>query len=393
MQRLIVLLIFLTASVWLGLTIVNHPGYLFIVTQPWMVQMPLWFALLTLFIVFGLFYILIDCIDRLQFWWFRVKNWFKLRREQKSYSKTQHGLSLLIEGQWNKAEKLLIQGAEKAADPLINFLGAARAAHELKAYDRRDKYIQRAYMLAPDAELAIGLTQAELEVEQDQLESAIGTLNRLRQLSPRHPRVLQLLEKVYVRLGDWQHLRQILPEMRKAKILTPEQAALFEKNIYCEILQKAGGKSRDELNKAWNDMPRATRQNPEVITAYIKQLLSFGNESDAEELICKTLKYQWVPELVKIYSTFSFDNLNRQLVVGGAWLKAYGDKPETLLFLGKICAQVQLWGKAKDYFRRCLELGPNPEAVLAYGKLLTQLGENEQAMREYQEVLDEMASA
>lgn len=391
MQRLVVLLIFLTASVWLGLTIVNHPGYLFIVTQPWMVQMPLWFALLALFVLFGLFYLLVDSIDRLQFWWFRVKNWFKMRRTQKSYSKTQHGLSLLIEGQWSRAEKLLMQGADQASDPLINYLGAARAAHELKAYERCEKYIQRAYKIAPHSELAIGITQAELELRQDQLERAAGTLDRLRKLSSRHPRVLELCEKVYVRLGDWEKLRELLPDMRKAKVLSPQQIELFEKNIYCEILQAASGKSRDELNRVWNDIPRTTRQNVDVITAYVKQLLTFGNEKEAKEQILKTLKCKWAAELVTIYSTFTFENLNKQLVIGAAWLTSYGEKPEILLFLGKVCVQVQLWGKAKDYFKRCLQQGPNPGAALAYGKLLVELGENDQAMQQYQNVLGELS--
>ena len=57
MQRLIVVLLFLVVSVWFGLDVVNHPGYLLLVYQPWMVQMPLWFALLSLFILFGLFFI------------------------------------------------------------------------------------------------------------------------------------------------------------------------------------------------------------------------------------------------------------------------------------------------------------------------------------------------
>src|SRR3990167_2504880 len=108
MLRLIIWLIILVASVWFGLAILRHPGYLFLVYQPWMVQMPLWFALISLILIFGLFYLLISSIDRLQFLLFRIQNWFRFRREHKLYSKTQHGLALLIEGQWRKAEKLLL---------------------------------------------------------------------------------------------------------------------------------------------------------------------------------------------------------------------------------------------------------------------------------------------
>ena len=391
MRRLLTLLLFLTASVMLGLTIVRHPGYLFIVSKPWQIQMPLWFASTALFIVFVLFYLFVDSVDRLEFWWFRVKNWFRLRREHKSYSKTQHGLALLIEERWQKAERMLLQGADQAVEPLMNYLGAARAAQAQHAFERRDKYLRKAYQIAPQAELAIGLTQAELELEQDQLEQAAATLHRLREISRRHPRVLKMQEKVYIRLADWQSLRLLLPDLRKAKVLTAEQAMQFEKNIYCEMLRTAGTKDRAELARLWADMPRSARKNPDIVLVYVQQLLSFGELAEAEQIIQKTLKLSWQPELMKIYSKFNFDNLNRQLIIAGAWLKIYGEKPEILLFLGKTCAQIQLWGKAKDYFEKCLAQGPNPEAALEYGRLLERLGDNADAVQSYREVLKELA--
>ncbi|RDI38372.1 heme biosynthesis HemY N-terminal domain-containing protein [Aquicella lusitana] len=404
MRRLILFLLFLIASVWVGIKLIHNPGYLLMVYQPWMIQMPLWFALLSLIIVFILFYLLIDSIDRLQFLWFRMKNWLRLRREHRSYSKTQQGLVKLIEGRWKKAENLLLSGATQSLEPLMNYLGAAKAAHELGAYDRRDRYIQKAYHLAPEADLAIGLTQAELALAQDQLEQAQATLNHLRQLSPHHPRILQLLEKVYVRLADWQNLLALLPALRKAKVLNAEQAVLFEKNIYCEILQAAYPKTRAELRAIWDNVPKAMKKNPDVVCAYVKGLLLEQNRFQAntlpdeetarevEELIRRTLKYQWQPELAHLYGTLPFTNLNRQLVIAGAWLKLYGQKPELLLLLGKLCTQVQLWGKAKDYFQKCLNLSPNADASLAYGKLLEQLGETEEAMQKYREGLVQLAS-
>jgi HemY protein len=392
MRRLFIILFFLAVSVWVGLTIVRHPGYLFIVSKPVMIQMPLWFACIALFLIFGLFYMLIDSIDRMQFWWFRVKNWLRIRREHKSYSKTQHGLALLIEGRWAKAERLLLQGADQGVEPLMNYLGAARAAQELKAFDRRDKYLRKAHQVTPSAELAIGLTQAELEIEQDQLDRAAATLGRLRALSKRHPRVLRLLEKVYVRLADWENLRSLLPELRKAKVLNAEQTLHFEKNLYCEMLRVAGTKDRAMLDRLWNDLPRSARKNPEIVLVYVRQLISFGDQTEAEEWIRYALKYNWQPELVTIYSTFTFENLNRQLVIGGAWLKMYGPHAETLLFLGKLCVQIQLWGKAKDYFEKCLAQGPSPEAALEYGKLLEQLGDRDAAVIQYRDVLKALAA-
>lgn len=391
MLRLLVFLIFLVVSVWAGIFFINHPGFVFLVFQPWMVQMPVWFAVISLIIAFFLFYLLISSFDRVQFWCYRIKNWLRFRREQRSYSKTQHGLALLIEGRFKKAERLLISGANQSVEPLMNYLGAARAAQEQGAMERRDQYIKTAYEIAPTAEFAIGITQAELEIEQQHYEQAAATLNRLRDASPRHPRVLRLLEKAYVHLGDWQHLQAILPSLRKAKVLNSQQTEWFEKNLYCELLRAASTKSLEAVRQVWDDMPRSARKNPDVVCAYVLQLQRFKTifnlDKEIEELIRQTLKHAWQPRLALIYGLLTYPNVNRQLVVAGAWLKAYGQKPELLLTLGRLCVRAQLWGKAKDYFERCLAQGPNPAAYLEYGKLLEHLGENEDALQKYKDGL------
>lgn len=392
MLRLIMFLLFLILSVCAGIFFIQHPGYLLLAFQPWVVQMPLWLAFLLFIFFLALFYLLIISIDRIHFWWFRLKNWWHYRREHKLYSKTQHGLMLLIEGRWKKAENLLLKGVNQSLYPLMNYLGAAKAAQEQKAFIRRDAYLQKAYDVAPDAKLTIGLTQAELEFANDQLAKATATLNHLRQLSPRHPQVLKLLEKVYVRLSDWQNLQLLLPALRKAKVLNAEQAEQFAKNLYSEILRSSTHKNLNELQQIWLAMPRAMRKNPEVVTEYVQQLTRFPATNEMENLIRKTLKYNWQPALATMYGNLPFTNLNRQLVIVGAWQKTYGPQPELLLLLGKLCARLQLWGKAKDYFAKCLELNPNLEATLEYGKLLEHLGETDRALQVYQEELKRLAT-
>lgn len=383
MRKLIFILLILIASVWLAVVIMQHPGYILITYQPWLIQMPVWFAILATLLIFVLFYLLITSADRLQFLWFRIKNWFRLNREHRSYSETQHGLAMLIEAKWDKAEKALLKGINQSFDPLINYLGAARATHELAAYARRDGYIKNAYHLAPHATLAIGLTEAEFQFEQGNLESALILLQNLYSKNPRHPRILKLLEKIYIRLADWKSLEALLPNLYKAKVFNKAESERFEKHIYAQMLYAAQHRSREELAVIWNHLPRRAKHYPEVVLAYVKQLLRFNENAEIETLIRKTLKSYWQGELVKIYANLPFTQLSKQLVVVGAWLKHHGERAETLYALGCICARTQLWGKAKDYFERCLALGPFPEAALRYGQLLEQLGDGLQAAEIY----------
>lgn len=389
MLQLIIFLCFLIFSVWFGVEVVNHPGYLLLVYQPWLVQMPLWFALLSTIIIFALFYIIINVADRLQFFSFKIKNYFRFRREQKSYSKTQHGFSALIEGRYKQAEQLLLAGVNQTVEPLINYLGAARAAHEQTSFDRRDLYLRKAYEVAPHDYLAIALTQAELEMSQHQFEQAAATLHHLREKAPRHHQVLKLMEKVYVHLGDWQGLLKLLPSLRKEKILTQDELEQFEKNLYSKMLQRGSPHEIDALHSLWETIPRNIKKNPDVIDAYVRQLKSFPDTNkEVENLIRQALKKNWQPNLVNCYGELPFTNLNRQLIIADAWLKMYGSRPELLLLLGKLCVQVQLWGKAKDYFEKCIDQYPDcADAYLEYGKLLEQLNEPMLALQKYKQGL------
>lgn len=382
MWRLIVILLVLIGSVLIGIAAMGHPGFLVIVYEPWTIEVPLWFAFVVLLLGFFLFYIVLDFIDWLQFSGYRLKNWFRYRKEHKLYTKTHNGLIALIEGRYSQAETLLIAGAEQSQEPLINFLSAAKAAHKQRAYDRRDAYIQKAYNVAPHARIAVGLIRAELQVEQDQLEQAVVTLDNLRELAPRHPEVLRLLEKVYVRLGDWKSLLNLLPSLQKAKILTAEQVDQFEKNIYCERLQQT--KEQSEIEALWNNIPKKNKKNPEVVLAYVLQLQRFPNTTQTiEDLIRKILKTKWHGGLVRVYGTLAFPDIRRQLVIGAAWQKMYGVHAELLLTLGRLCIKAQLWGKARDYFERSLALAPDPETFLEYGRLLERLAENDDAKEAY----------
>lgn len=387
MRRLVILLLFLVVSVWLGLNVLRHPGYVFVVYQPWMVQMPLWVVIIASILLFGTFYALLDSIDRIQFAWYRFKNWLQWRREHKAYSKTQHGLALLIEGRFAKAERLLLAGVKNTIDPLMNYLGAAKAAQALQAIDKRDQYLREAHRVAPDAELAIGLTKAELQLEQHQLEQAAATLNRLLALSPRHPRVLSLAEKVYVRLGDWKALQALLPKLRKYRVLSATQVSLFEKNIACILLAQPLSTSLKDIQTCYESFPRALKKNPEVILAYAHALNARGETDTVVLLVRRVLKTRYEPSLVTLYTQHPVEDVNRELVIVGAWLKSYGPQPELLLCLGKLCVQAQLWGKAKDYFNQCLSMGPNKAAALAYGKLLEQLGDGAAATAVYRNAL------
>ena len=61
--------------------------------------------------------------------------------------------------------------------------------------------------------------------------------------------------------------------------------------------------------------------------------------------------------------------------------------PALLLTVGRLCAQNQLWGKARDYLERSLFLAPNPETYAELGQLMDQLGQHQKRDEYYKKGL------
>jgi HemY protein len=390
MRRFIVILLIFILSVFLGLKIAQDPGFAFFSYQQWSVEMPLWFAGLLLLMFFFAAYLLVRLFDSVDFSLYRWKNWLRWRRKSKSYSKTNRGLLELIEGNWSLAENYLLEGIPQSDAPLVNYLAAAKAAQQQGAYDKRDSYIRKAHDIAPHAELAVGLTQAQLLFEQGQLEQALATLGHLRSIAPKNKMVLKLLERLYVHLGDWHELLALLPSLRKAKLINLEQNQIFEKKIYCELLKSAKDKNEGlvGLQVTWNTLPRKLQKDPKMMIVYAELMLPYPEAAiDVESMLSKIIKLGWDEEAVRLYGLLVTPTPAKQLAKAEHWLKTYPNQAVLMLALGRLCMRCPLWGKARSYYESSLKLQASQATYIEYGKLLESLGEQAAAVQSYRDGL------
>jgi HemY protein len=290
----------------------------------------------------------------------------------------------MIEGNWAHAERDLLEGIPQSDAPLVNYLAAAKAAHERGAFEKRDAYLRNAQAIAPHSEIAIGITHATLLINQGQILQAQAILDQLRSQAPKQKVVLKLLERVYIHQADWQAMLKLLPNLRKTKIITPEDNHNFEKRIYLELFNATTNKSLENIQELWNSMPRKLRQEPLVIGAYVKQLLRYPETAvTQEEILNKAIKSYWDLHLVKLYGLVVSPDSVKQLAKAERWLKEHPDQPILFLTLGRLSMRCQLWGKARTYLETSLKLEPTSETFAEYGKLLEFLGDETAAARNY----------
>lgn len=383
MKLLSLLLISLVAAVALGLLLTRDTGYVLIGYGAWTLETTLSLLVFALLAGFAAVYMLLRFLVGLKRAPQRLRHWEQRRKALRARNALNRGLIELAEGDWMAAEKRLVRHAADSDSPLLNYLAAARAAQQQGAHERRDHYLRLAHQGMPDADIAVGLTQAELQIAHRQMEQALATLTHLRTLAPRHAHVLKMLMRLYERLNDWEHLRDLLPELRKRKVLDEAAAERLEIRLHGELLaQAARGGDAEALRDAWNRVPRRLLHNPDLVFAYANQLKALGEHDEAEAQLRAALKKQWDGRLVDLYGRLPGDAA-RQLAAAEEWLRQHERDPVLLQTLGRLAMRASLWGKAREYLVASTGIAPTVEGYQLLGSLSEQLRDAEGATDYY----------
>lgn len=388
MKLLFATLIVLIGAVVFALFAKQDPGYIIINYRDWRIETSLILILAATLLSFIVLYYFIRFIINTRRIPRLLRNWKQQRSLRKARNATTQGLMALAEGNWENAEKHLVKYITASETPVINYLNAARAAQKQGATDRRDYYLHKANETFPKADIAIALTQAELQINQGQMEQALATLTNLQGNAPKNTSVQKLLMKLYIELHDWQRLVELLPKLNKRHLISQDESQELELRSHTEILMRAADESDlKNLNATWQRVPKHLRLQESLIRAYIRGLVKYGAVSDAEVLLYHSLNKKWDDSLAYIYGIIDSSDLTRQLSRAEAWLKKYSNNPTLLLTAGRLCMRNNLWGKARQYLEASVSMGVHPEAYKELGNLLEHMGETEEAKEYYRKGL------
>ena len=373
MKYVFIALIALGIATWVGLSLQHDPGMMIVTLGGWRVDVPLWFGALSIVVIYAVLHAIVSLFAGLVKATKFLTNLSSHYHQSRAKRLTSKGLVALAEGHWAKAERLLVQGAQYSDIPWLNYLSAAKAAQEQGKDDKRDGYLRRAQKLTPESEVAIGLTQADLQYKHRQYEQSLATLNQLSHKAPNHPYMLTLLQKIYLQLHDWEKLKELLPRLKHYHALSSSDYKQIEKTVYYQLLQEKAKGSVDGLNQFWQRIPKECKTQGEIASTYVKALLKSDNPIDAENILRAALKHDWQEELIRLYGHLSHPSPQKVLNLAESWLHQHPSSPGLLLTLGRLCEEQQLWGKAQRYFEASLSLQPDPETYAALGSLLEKM--------------------
>lgn len=370
----------LLGAVALGLLAYQDPGYVLLSRGGVSYELSLTLFLLILVAGFVALYFFIRFLSGTWRLPRHLRQWRQHRRTRKAHRISIRGLIDLAQGRWPQAEKNLIKYARYSEEPLLNYLSAARAAQKQLAHERRDHYLALAHKSTPDADFAIQLTQAELQLVHGQLEQSLATLVHLQSISPKHTHVLLLLMQLYEKLQSWGDLKDLLPALKKYKVITDEQLRELSIKVFTELLEITARQGKPEkLEPFWKNLPRNLRQDAHLIKRYSYHLINMEQFDTATAVLRQAINKNWDQDLIYLYGKAHSNKADKQLAQAESWLKGHENNAILLLTLGRLCVYNQLWGKARSYLEASIGSDPFPETYRELGLLLEQLDEKDKA--------------
>ncbi|RME36001.1 MAG: heme biosynthesis protein HemY [Gammaproteobacteria bacterium] len=374
MKALLTLLLALAGAVLLGMLLQQESGVVAFGVHGWVVEMSLPLFVLLLLALILLSYVGIRLLLRLWQGPRLLRRWREQRRRRRALRDLNRGYAALLRGRWRQAERLLIGSARDSEAPLLHYLGAAQAAQLAGDTARRDEYLRLAHEQLPDDALAVGLAQAELQLQQGQTEQALATLRRLQEAEPANPRLLSLLLQAESRSGEWQAVLDLLPGLKRHRLLDEAALREQERRAWEGRLAAAAAAGEEALAACWRDLPRRLQEDPDLLASYARLARGTSLEPQVERLLRKALKRNWSAQLVRLYGEVRGEDGMKQLIQAESWLGDHPEDPDLLLTLGRLSLENRLWTKAREYLEKAISRTPSVEAWRLLARAQEELG-------------------
>ena len=375
MKLLVLAIIVLIGAIFLGLEIQKDPGTVVIQIRGWNIEASVALMAATMLVSFVIFYVAV----RLASTTIRAPKLIGKYRQHRARKALNQGMSELAQGHWGKAQRKLGKATRCKETAILGYIGSAQAAQQLGKLEKRDKYLRLAFQKdeSKKPELASGITEAQLMIENQQLAQAGEKLRRLYRMDPKNTLILKLLKECYLQSEAWEDLAQIMPDVMKYKVVSRSEGVDIERTAFTHILAKAANTGNDSraLDTAWGEVPGYLRRDKQMLGAYIGYLIEFGETQRPEVILRNKIKQQWDDDLVHMYGLIDSGAPPQQLNEAQRWVKRHSDSATLFLTLGRLALRNHLWSKARTYLEESIKIKPMPETYMLLGKLLEQTGE------------------
>jgi HemY protein len=253
-----------------------------------------------------------------------------------------------------------------------------------------ERWLQEAARQPDELRLARLMTELELHVDARRFGAALETLEAIGAGGKRHVAAQRLALKVYRAVGRWEELLRVVRQLEKHRALSAEQAASLKQLAHVERIRAFSGDT-GAIAAYWARLPGDERVLPRIGPAVVRGLLDGGEHEIAQRIIEYRLDDAWDEPLVSMYAECEGGEALGRVTKAENWLRSHPDDPILLRTLGRLCMQLQLWGKAQSYLEASLAVRASRSVHLELARLLDSLDRRGDADRHYRAAAEQRA--
>jgi len=370
-------LFLLTAAVVMAIGLRENTGHVLILINDWRLQMSLMFAVLSLIGLFLLLHWLLGLTAWLTGIPGRVKGWSDRRQVRRDQELLEQGWTELLEGRYSHAEKDLTKlfGRSKSSSrQVLAALSAARAAHALGEFERRDHLLSLAKDKKPaDGSLteAIATAAADLYLDQGLASQALAELEPMQEAGARQVHTLRLLLRAYRQLNRHDRVFTLARDLNRRGSLHDSEASQVIEGAAAAMLRESS--SPKVWQAIWKDLKANERTLTEVALAGASAFEANGQLDEASRALEQAISVSFDPRLLAAYARAEPSQVSRRLEKAESWVKGRPDDPHLLAAVGNLCLVGQIWGQAENYLRRSLTKQADARVHALLGSLYDKL--------------------
>jgi HemY protein len=358
-------------------------GLVLVVLPPWRAETSLNFAIVCALALFLAIYIVVRTVVVTLTMPARVRAFYRVRSEARARATFNEALINYFEGRFGRAEKAAAAALKSGESPALSAILAARAAHGMRAFAARDKYLARSDASPSEDDDMKVMAQAEMLLDERRYYDALDVL---RKLPEKHTAALRLELRAQQMAMNWERVLALIPQLEKRRVFERPVVAQLRRQAVIESVKR---KAVDEksLREYWDRLPADDKYEPRVAAAAAQSFVALGACRDAHRIVEEGLERQWDAALLSVYSECLGQDVTQQLERAELWLHRHPRDAVLLLILGRLCAHQGLWGKARSYLEASLSIESTHSAHLELGRLLEREGKPAEAAAEYQKAL------
>ena len=365
-------------------------GYVLFIYPPYRVEVSMLFFAIALHAAFLVLYALLRLLGHALSLPGYVRAYRTRRRRERALAALASGLQAFYEGRYARAEKEAAIAFESGPTPALAALLAARAAHQMRDFQRRDLWLDRADAAGERMRAACLVSRAELALEDRDFAAARDALRNLHGAGPKQIATTRMLLRAERGAGAWDEVLRLATQLGKRDAIAPALAEEYKVQATIELLARSAS-DEGAFERRWRGIDSRDQLHPRVAAAAARHATELGKAAMAREIIERALSAEWTPQLVSLYGELpsGLDDEARdsearvRIERGERWLLERNRDAQLLAMLGRLCGQAELWGKARSFLEASLSFEESRSAHLELARLAERLGQPGDAQQHY----------